>query len=182
MVGTILSVQPDLKQVQTWNGRYHTIRSARSETSTDMKWSVPYYPFSQIWNKYRHEMVGTILSVQPDLKQVQTWNGRYHTIRSARSETSTDMKWSVPYYPFSQIWNKYRHEPKPTRRDWSSKKKTQKEAFRMKGALRNAKQSKTTNNNSLVEEGQRKGLKTKLFYWKGALREAVGRRRPEIKS
>ena len=56
------------------------------------------------------------------------------------------------------------------------------EAFRKKGSLRNAKQSKTNNNNNLVEEGQRKGLKTKHFYWKGALREAVGRRMPEIKS
>ena len=51
-------------------------------------------------------------------------------------------------------------------------KKTQKEAFRMKGALWNAKRSKTTNN-SWAQEGQRKSPKMNRSNRKGALQKLL---------
>ena len=48
----------------------------------------------------------------------------------------------------------------------SEKKK--KEAFRIKGALSNAKQNKNTSNNSHIEEGQRKSPKMNQSNCKGA--------------
>ena len=48
---------------------------------------------------------------------------------------------------------------------------TQKEAFRMKGALWNAKQRKTTNYNSWAKEGQRKSPKMNQPNWKGTHRK-----------
>ena len=47
--------------------------------------------------------------------------------------------------------------------------KKQKEAFRIKGALSNAKQKKNTHNNSHLEEGQRKSPKMNQSNCKGAL-------------
>ena len=53
-------------------------------------------------------------------------------------------------------------------------KKTQKEAFRMKGALWNAKQSKTTKyNNSWADDGQSKSPKMTHSDQKGALRKPL---------
>ena len=56
----------------------------------------------------------------------------------------------------------------------SEKKK--KEAFRIKRALWNAKQNKNTNNNSHIEEGQRKSPKMNQSNWKGALWKTTLRR------
>ena len=48
------------------------------------------------------------------------------------------------------------NQNKTTRRVWYKVyEKTPKEAFRFKGALRNAGQNKNTNNNSETEEGQK---------------------------
>ena len=56
----------------------------------------------------------------------------------------------------------------------SEKKK--KEAFRIKGALSNAKQKKNTHNNSHIEEGQRKSPKMNQSNCKGALWKTIRRR------
>ena len=53
------------------------------------------------------------------------------------------------------------------RKKVSEKKK--KEAFRIKGTLSNAKQSKKIHNNSHIEDGQRKSPKMNQSNWKGAL-------------
>ena len=60
------------------------------------------------------------------------------------------------------------------RKKVSEKKK--KEAFRIKGTLSNAKQSKNTHNNSHIEDGQRKSPKMNQSNCKGALWKTTLRR------
>ena len=61
------------------------------------------------------------------------------------------------------------NQNKTTRAEHKNVSEKKKEAFRIKGALSNAKQNKNTHNNTHIEEGQRKSPKMNQSNCKGAL-------------